>query len=128
MEVKNFLFCFPIKTGVYVIGAMLVLNLAFALVFFHLSIGFFIKLAMVGFFGATLLHDSEQTRMWFFIAFLVNPVLQGIAVLIDQLHLGLKRKIIHAIHIGEYAQDACEKMAPEDFHRLFKSMKQCVRY
>ena len=83
MEVKNFLFCFPIKTGVYVIGGMLMLNLFFAMFFFHLTLGFFIKLAMVGFFGATLLFDSEQTRMWFFFAFLVNPVLQGIAVLID---------------------------------------------
>ena len=83
---------------------------------------------MVGFFGAMHFHDTEQTRMYFFIAFLVNPVVTGVAVIIDQLHLGVMHNIRRAFSMDKYAEDACEKMPPDDFHKLFKSMKQCVRY
>ena len=110
------------------IGCMLVLNFLFALLHLNLKFRLVVKLAMALLFVAVILKDNEHTRLGLFIGFLVNPFLTGVAVYIDQLHLGLKKKAMRAFTLGTYAEDICHDMAPEDFHKLFKSMKECLKY
>ena len=127
MELQNFLFCMSIKTGAYVIGFMLVINLIFGIFHLH-SIKILVKAAMAGIFAGMHFNDCEQTRMWYFIAFLINPLLMGLAVYVDQLHLGTMKSLRRVFMRGFSSSEACDHMTPEDIHRFFKSVEGCKRY
>ena len=82
MGEKSCCCCLSVKTGAYIIGAMLVLDLLGQLENFNF-LQCIIKLATVAVFGNMILSDSESSRKWFFFAWIISPFLQMMAAAID---------------------------------------------
>ena len=83
MGEKSCCCCFSVKTGAFIIGAFQVLGLLGELEDFNM-LRCIIKLVCVAIFGAMIFADSKTTRMWFFIAFVLNPFAQMLAASIDK--------------------------------------------
>ena len=83
MGEKSCCCCFSVKTGAFLIGVLMLLDLGNELANFNL-LRCIIKLLVLGAFGAMVFSDSRTTRMWVFIAFVANPFLQMLAATIDK--------------------------------------------
>ena len=82
MGEKSCCCCLSVKTGAFIIGSMMIIDLLGQLENFN-ALQCIIKLGAVAIFANMILNDSEDSRKWFFFAWVLSPFFQLMAAAID---------------------------------------------